>query len=89
MSINKEVLTEIKENLQPYVGTSIQLRANKGRKKVVERTGVLESTYPNIFIVKIKERESERRVSFCYSDILTDNVMLTVTKNGQPMSFTF
>lgn len=89
MSITKEVLTEIKENLQPYVGTSIQLRANKGRKKVVERTGVLESIYPNIFIVKIKEKESERRVSFCYSDILTDNVILTVTKDGEPISFTY
>lgn len=89
MSITKQVLTEIKENLQPYVGTSIQLRANKGRKKVVERTGVLESIYPNIFIVKIKEKESERRVSFCYSDILTDNVILTVTKNGEPISFTY
>ena len=88
MSLTKEVLTEIKENLQPYIGTNIQLRANKGRKKVVERTGVLESTYPNIFIVKIKEKESERRVSFCYSDILTDNVMLTVTKDGQAISFT-
>lgn len=89
MSMNKEVLAEIKENLQPYVGTYVQLRANKGRKKVVERRGVLESTYPNIFIVKIKEKESTRRVSFCYADILTDNVMLSVTKDGELMNFTF
>lgn len=86
--MNKEILTEIKDNLQPYIGTSVQLRANKGRKRIVERTGVLESTYPNIFIVKITERDSERRVSYCYSDILTDNVMLTVTKDGQEVEFT-
>lgn len=89
MSITKKVLTDIKENLQPYVGTSVQLKANKGRKKVVERTGVLESTYPNIFIVRIVEKEKERRVSFCYSDILTDNVMLTVLKDGKSMDFTY
>lgn len=87
MSITKNVLAEIKEDLQPYLGSSITLQANKGRKKVVERTGVLDGIYPNIFIVKIKERATERKVSFCYSDILTYNVVLTSGEDKSPIEF--
>lgn len=75
----KKVLTEIKADLDAYVGKKIRLKANRGRKKVVERVGVLEKTYPNIFVVKIDERRSSpRRMSFSYSDILTETVELSV-----------
>ena len=63
------------------------MKANRGRKKVVERTGVLESTYPNLFVVRINEKSVERRISFSYADILTETVVLTVNKDGQDMDF--
>ncbi len=74
----KKVLADIKRDLEPFVGNKIRLRANRGRKKVIEKTGVLESTYPNIFVVRLDEKQIERRVSFSYADILTDAVQLTV-----------
>lgn len=79
----KKVLADIKRDLEPFVGNKIRLRANRGRKKVIERTGVLENTYPNIFVVRLDEKQVERRVSFSYADILTDSVQLTVFKDDE------
>jgi uncharacterized protein Veg len=83
----RKILSEIKQDLEPYVGTCIKVKANRGRKKVVERTGVLESTYPNIFVVRVNEKSVERRLSFSYADILTETVILTVNKDGKDMNF--
>lgn len=83
----KKILAGIKEDLQPYVGTEISLKANRGRKRIVEKSGVLENTYPNIFVVKVSEKSVERRVSFSYADILTEAVVLTVNKEGKDVTF--
>lgn len=72
-----ESITDIKNGLEPFIGHRIKLRANKGRKKIIEREGVLESTYPNLFTVRLDEAPS-RRVSFNYSDILTQNIQLQI-----------
>lgn len=74
----RKVLADIKRDLDPFVGNKIKLRANRGRKKVVEKTGILESTYPNIFVVLLDEKQTGRRVSFSYADLLTDAVQLTI-----------
>lgn len=81
----KSVLNDIKRDLENHIGEKIRLKANKGRKKVVEREGVLERTYPNIFVVKLDESEAgERRVSFSYADLLTETVELVIcTDNGE------
>ena len=79
----KSVLSDIKRDLDLHVGQRIRLKANKGRKKVVERNGVLERTYPNIFVIKLDEEETkERRVSFSYADLLTEAVELVVCGEG-------
>ena len=53
----KEVLAEIKQDLETFVGTRVKLKSFKGRNRVVEREGVLERTYPNIFVIKLDEKE--------------------------------
>jgi len=79
----KKVLAEIKQDLEGYVGNKIRLKANRGRKKVMERVGVLEKTYPNIFVIKLDEKQSIRRISFSYTDVLTETVELTVFNDEQ------
>lgn len=79
---SKSVLVDIKRDLEAYVGEKIRLKANKGRKKVVEREGILEGTYPNIFIVRLEEADSERRVSYSYADLLTEAVELVICSSG-------
>lgn len=74
----KTALAEIKKDLECHVGYKIRLKANKGRKKILEREGVLEQTYPSIFVVKLEEESSERRVSYSYTDLLTESVELVI-----------
>lgn len=78
----KEVLAEIKEDLDTFVGTKVKLKSFKGRNKVVEREGVLECTYPNIFVIKLDEKRTQRRISFSYTDVLTESVELTICSDG-------
>jgi uncharacterized protein Veg len=71
----KNTLLEIKRSLEPHVGSKIMLRANGGRRKTIERTGVLEEIYPSVFIVKLdQEQHAFKRVSYSYADILTESV---------------
>jgi len=71
-------LSDIKRDLESFVGSKIRLKANRGRNRIVEREGVLESIYPNIFVIKLNERKIERRVSYTYADVLTETVELFV-----------
>lgn len=74
-------ISDIKRDLESFVGSKIRLKANRGRNRIIERVGVLESTYPNIFVVKLDERKIERRVSYSYADVLTETVELFVYDN--------
>ncbi|GGG24533.1 biofilm formation stimulator Veg [Paenibacillus abyssi] len=75
----KNALLEIKRSLEAHVGAKISLRANGGRRKTIERTGVLEEIYPSVFIVKLdQDQHAFKRVSYSYADILTESVEVTV-----------
>lgn len=73
---------DIKRDLESFVGSKIRLKANRGRNRIIEKEGVLESIYPNIFVVKLDERKVERRVSYSYADVLTETVELFVYDNN-------
>ena len=72
------VLHEIKKRLDDHLGARVRLKTNGGRKKTIIREGFLEKTYPSIFIIVIDGQGTSRRVSYSYSDILTDTVELTL-----------
>lgn len=75
-------LVKIKSDLAESVGHKVKLTAKKGRKQVVTREGVIESTYPSIFTIKLDTPEdllaAERRVSYSYTDVLTKAVELII-----------
>ncbi|HHW74366.1 MAG TPA: Veg protein [Firmicutes bacterium] len=75
--MSKDVLLEIRKRLEPHVGEKIKLKANRGRRRTFEKEGVLERTYPSIFVVRIDEPNYFQRVSFTYADVLTETVELT------------
>lgn len=77
-----DALKKIREDVQSHVGKMVRLKANRGRKRTFEKEGILEQVYPNIFVVKVTESpDFVRRISYSYSDILTDTVELTVLNN--------
>ncbi len=75
--VAKDVLFEIRKKIESHLGEKIKLRANRGRRKTYEKEGVLESTYPSIFIVKVNENNYFQRLSFSYADVLTETVELS------------
>ncbi|MGE4283399.1 MAG: Veg family protein [Clostridia bacterium] len=82
--IEKNDLFKIKRSLENHIGQQVQLTAKKGRKKSVIKQGIIESTYPSIFIVKLdNENEAARRVSYSYTDILTKTVELVVCRSNE------
>ncbi|MFA5523491.1 MAG: Veg family protein [Tissierellales bacterium] len=77
--LEKNSLDKIRANVENCVGQKVRLKANKGRKKTTIREGIIESAYPSIFVVKIDGGyNSIRRVSYSYSDILTETVEVTL-----------
>ncbi|MVP02172.1 MULTISPECIES: biofilm formation stimulator Veg [Paenibacillus] len=86
----KNALLEIKRSLEPHVGQKIMLKANGGRRKTIERFGVLEETYPSVFIVKLdQEQQTFKRVSYSYADILTESVEVTVCDDDAELRITY
>jgi len=74
---SKNSLSLIKRNVDINVGERVVLKANKGRKRVSIREGIIEKTYPSIFVVRIDSSDSEdagRTVSYSYCDILTNSI---------------
>ncbi len=79
-------LDQIKESLEGYVGRKVQLTAKRGRKKRIVKRGIIENTYPSIFVIKLDREEdetAERRMTFSYTDVLTRSVEVVVFKNTQ------
>ncbi|HHW12542.1 MAG TPA: Veg protein [Firmicutes bacterium] len=64
--------------MDSFVGQEVSIKANTGRKKVFQVNGILEQTYPKVFVVRFRERQVERRVSYSYADLLTEAVEITI-----------
>ena len=77
-----QTLDNIRVSLERYLGKKILLKANKGRKQIVTKKGILEKVYPSVFVVKLDDEGNGcSRVSYSYSDLLTSNVKLKVFKD--------
>lgn len=81
----KNTLSLIRSNVDSYVGERVVLKANKGRKKISIKEGIIEKTYPSIFVIRIDAEVPEdfgRTVSYSYSDILTKSIELFACKDN-------
>ncbi|MBU9710157.1 Veg family protein [Evansella tamaricis] len=78
-----KTLIEIKKSLDENVGKRITIQANGGRRKMIERSGLLEGTYPSVFTIKLDQDEyAVERISYSYTDILTETVKLTLDEDS-------
>lgn len=73
--VKGNVLADIKKDIEGHIGESVTLRANGGRRKTFTSKGVIESTYPSIFVVRLED-DTQRAVTYSYSDVLTKTVQL-------------
>lgn len=83
MNKKQNVLTEIRDSVDSFVGREVMIKANRGRRKSLEKEGVLEKTHRNIFVVKINDNQQIRRLSYSYADLLTDNVEIKLKSENE------
>jgi len=87
--MEKITLLKIRACLQANIGSKVKLTVKKSRNKVLVWEGILESTYPSVFTVRLDGNNLssyQKRVSHSYSDLLTKSVEITIfniTKNVQ------
>ena len=72
-----KTLADIKRSMDLHLGKRLVLKANGGRKKTVECEGVLSEVYRAIFVVELDQDDAGKRVSYSYTDILTEAVEIT------------
>ncbi len=73
--VSKESLQKVKQDVESYVGQEILVKANIGRNKCICRKGVIDSTYPNLFV--FKESDTQSKLSYSYADLVTRNLQLS------------
>lgn len=68
-------LAEIKDALDQNLGRRIQLTQQTGRKRIMQREGVLSDTFPAVFVVELDQEENKfERMCYSYTDVLTESV---------------
>lgn len=69
-------LIEVKDNITSLKGKLLDIRINKGRKKIVKCIGEVIDIYPSVFTVKLSGDDSG--VMACsYNDIICGTVSLS------------
>lgn len=48
-----KTLSDIKRSLDGNLGKRLTLKANGGRRKTIERSGILAETYPSVFVIQL------------------------------------
>lgn len=70
-------LSTIRSRVKDNVGKDVIVETDKGRNKIVTNKGTIEEAFPSLFTVRItNDYDSERTISYTYSDVLTSTVKL-------------
>ncbi len=75
--IIKSDVEECKKSLEAYIGRTVRLTSNGGRKRIIVHEGILDHCYPNMFTVKWDRKAANTNselVSYSYVDVLTKTV---------------
>ena len=67
-------IDKIKNKIDLCVGKELNFKFNGARNQIEEFSGVIEDTYPSVFIVRLLSNNSIK--SFSYSDILIHKLVI-------------
>ena len=66
-------LDDIKLKISQMKGQNVQMKINRGRKKIESVTAMIKDVYPSVFTIKTSD---EKLQTFSYFDVLCGNVVL-------------
>lgn len=69
-------LDDIKQKISQMKGQSVQMKINRGRKRIESVTAMIKDVYPSVFTIKT---EDEKLQTFSYFDVLCGNVVMDET----------
>ncbi len=76
---DKSDVFHVRMDIQKIIGSKVRLETNKGRHKSVVSKGVVANVYPSIFTILLSDgAEPARKLSFSYTDVLTNTVEITL-----------
>ena len=74
-------LADIAEQIKNMKGDEVKMNINRGRKKIENYVGVIESIYPSIFTVKVNDSKTQKYLSVSYNEVLCGQVKLSKLNN--------
>lgn len=79
-------INNIKDRFNALVGEDIVVTVEMGRSRTVTHEGTLSEVYPAVFVVELDEvaQESYERVSYNYTDVLTDTIQINFPNEENP-----
>ena len=76
---DKSDVFHVRKDIQKIIGSKVKLETNKGRHKSVVSRGIVSNVYPSIFTIQLNEGpDPSRKLSFSYTDVLTNAVEITL-----------
>lgn len=79
-----EKIDKIKRIIQKSVGTPCSITARSGRKNLFFENCVIESAYPEIFVVRLLsvKKKQAKSMTFSYTDLLIKKVSISPIKKN-------
>lgn len=71
-------MSTIRNTIVNNVGKKVQIKTNLGRNRYDVSEGVIDQTYPCVFLVKLDDTQNDtiKTISYSYTDVLTREVEL-------------
>ena len=67
----------IKNKIDELIGQNIRMEVCRGRKQVKRYVGIIEHTFPSVFVVRLLEGDTSlASLSYSYSDVLCGDVII-------------
>jgi uncharacterized protein Veg len=67
----------IREGINQLIGKSIHMEVCRGRKQVKKYNGVVENTFPSVFVVRLTDAgQVVSSLAYSYSDVLCGDVII-------------
>ena len=71
----------IREKIHELVGKNIYMEVCRGRKQIKKYNGVVENTFPSVFVVRLTDDgQVVNSLSYSYSDVLCGDVTIDAAK---------
>jgi len=75
-------IADARNKINELVGRNIRMEVCRGRKKVTKFNGIMVSTLPSIFVVKLTDRNAtSAEISYSYNDYICGEVTIQEVAN--------